>query len=114
MPQFRKAEGNLSTSRGMTEKGQGWIPHPAPSKEWLEWLSDEFMEEKIPGKHGNCLELAEEPSHRRVPRMVLLAEQSKTDLEKGCSASWWREVSKGELMTQEEWVSHQSMNVIYR
>lgn len=48
-------------------------------------------------KRGNCLELAEEPSHRRAPRMVLMAEQ-RTDLEKGCSAScgkrhpkvsWW-------------------------
>lgn len=48
--QFRKAEGNLSTSRGMTKKERAWIPHPAPSKEWLEWLSNEFMEEKIPDK----------------------------------------------------------------
>ena len=32
MTQFRKAEGNLSTSRGMTMKGKRRIPHPAPSE----------------------------------------------------------------------------------
>lgn len=36
MTRFRKAEGKLSTSRGMTKKGDGQIPRPVPPEK-LHW-----------------------------------------------------------------------------